>query len=392
MQEIFFHIDLDAFYASVEQNNNPKLKGKPVIVGATDIHRGVVSACSYEARQFGVHSAMPAATAHRLCKNGIFLPVNFPLYKDYSEKVMNILKKYTPTVQQISIDEANLDMSGMNFIYKDIYKVAEQIKKEIYETCGLTTSIGIGSNKFISKMASEFNKPNGIYIVENGEEENFILKHKLKDIWGLGKSMLNILNQNHIHTVTDLRKTSLEKLSHCLKPAAANYLYKVVRGEDPKIFSTTRKSKSISNEHTFYDDTSNIEEISNKILEISHFIMYRLFEKNYYSRKINLKIRYSDFTTISTSKTLEKEIETANQLTQIATQMFKEKYNIQKKIRLIGIGLYDVSKTKSTTQQELFESPDKKKQQVEQAVFKLKQKGIKITKASIIDKDSNFKL
>ena len=233
----FFHVDLDAFYASVEQRDNPILKGKPVIIGAKPGTRGVVAACSYEARAFGVHSAMPISEAFRRCPGGTYLRPKMQRYQEVSEEIMKLFESFTPSIQQISIDEAFLDMTGTERLFGSTEEAGRLIKNKVRETTGLVISVGAAANRYVAKLASDFEKPDGLTIVPAGEEEAFIARLKLKDLWGIGTKTLKRLADLNIKTVADLKILDEEGLRAVLGGSSGSYLYKICRGIDPGIMN-----------------------------------------------------------------------------------------------------------------------------------------------------------
>ncbi|MCI0479004.1 DNA polymerase IV, partial [Candidatus Uhrbacteria bacterium] len=213
---VFMHVDMDAFYASVEQHDNPAYQGKPVVVGALPGHRGVVSACSYEARTYGIHSAMPISEAYKLCPRAIYLPVRMERYQELSSRIMQILSRFTPDLQQMSVDEAFLDLSGTERLLGPPAQIARRIKEMVCEQTGLTISIGVAPSRYLAKLASERNKPDGLYIVEPGQEAEFVAALPLRKLWGIGKKTLGRLNSAGIHTVSGLRNHSRAELTELL--------------------------------------------------------------------------------------------------------------------------------------------------------------------------------
>ncbi|MDR3199978.1 MAG: DNA polymerase IV, partial [Spirochaetales bacterium] len=350
---VFFHVDLDAFFASVEQMDNPACKGKPVIVGAAPGHRGVVSACSYEARVFGVHSAMPISEAFRRCPGGIFLPVRMERYAQISRKVMGILSRFTPGVRPISIDEASLDMTGTRRLFGPPREAAEKLKAGVREEAGVPLSVGIASNRFLAKMASDFKKPDGLYEVEDGREEEFIDAIGLSKLWGLGKKTMERLESLHLDTVERVRQMSEEALRSFMGEASGTYLYKAVRGRDPGMYSDAAKSHSISHEITFPEDTADWELIALSLLDMSHQVMYRLFDEGGKSCTVAVKYRYSDFSTFSCQTTLSHWISSAGELYETGLALLKERWNPRVPLRLVGIG-FDKVQPGEGGQQELF--------------------------------------
>lgn len=387
MISTIFHIDLDAFYASVEQHDNPPLKGKPVIVGALPGTRGVVSACSYEARKYGLRSAMPISQAYRKCPNGVYLPVRMKRYMEVSGKIMTILKEYSPDFQQISVDEAFLDMSGTDRLYGPPLTAAKKIKKRIQEETGLTLSIGIAPNKYLAKLASEYKKPDGLYQVIPGQEEEFLNSLHLKDLWGVGKKTLERLSELNIRTVKELRLYPLHILTSMLGDAMGEFLYNAVRGTSPEIHHTEPKSHSISNEVTFESDRKDIEGLQKVILELCHHVMHRLLKEKGKSKTACIKLRYFNFHTISAQHTAKHWISSTEEFYRIAKSLFESRWDGYSPIRLIGIGLSNVEKAGCHSQAELFEDTADKKKKAEEAVFKIKSemKGVKITKASLME-------
>lgn len=390
MKSVFCHIDLDAFYASVEQIDNPSLKGKPVIVGALPGNRGVVSACSYEARCFGIHSAMPVSQAVRKCPEGVFLPVRMRRYLEISENIMHFLKQYTPDFMQISVDEAFLDITGTERLFGPPLTLASEIKKGIKNLAGLTASVGIAPNKYLSKLASEHKKPDGLYMIKSGEEESFLDRIKLKDLWGVGKQTLKRLSELNITSIQNLRKFPLNILISMLGDATGRFLYNAVRGISPEVFSMLPKSHSISNEITFENDRKDLQGLYNVILELSSHIMYRLLKEKAESKTVFLKLRYHDFTTVCVQHTLRHNVTSTEEIYKTVNKIFEQKWDGHTPVRLIGIGLSNLRKGDTLTQPELFENHMDKSKKAEDAVFKIKMKmdGVKITKASLLSKEN----
>jgi DNA polymerase-4 len=372
-ESVFFHVDLDAFFASVEQMDNPGYKGKPVIVGAQPGHRGVVSACSYEARKFGVHSAMPISEAFRRCPNGIYLPVRMSRYAEISSKVMHILSHYSPDLRPISIDEASLDMTGTRLLFGTPRQAAEKLKAGIKNGAGVPLSVGIAPNRFLAKMASDFKKPDGLYEFEAGHEEVIVAAVGLSKLWGLGKKTMERLNSIHLETIDKVRALSEEALQSFMGEASGTYLYNAVRGRDIGIYSDTAKSHSISHETTFNEDTADWEIISLCLLDLSHQVLYRLFAENAKSRTVSIKYRYTDFSTFSCQTTLSHDISSAEELYETGIKLLKDRWNPQIPLRLVGIG-FDKVEPGEGSQQELFPTGYERKAMAERAVYKLSKK------------------
>lgn len=367
--------------------DHPEHLGKPVIVGARPGQRGVVSACSYEARKFGIHSAMPISIAQRKCPGGVFLPVRMQRYLEISGVVMGILQDYTPSFQQISVDEAFLDLSGTEKLFGPPLKVAEQIKLRVKRETGLNLSIGMAPNKYLAKLASEYAKPNGIYRVEPGKEERFLDRLELKDLWGIGKKTLGRLHELNIRSVATMRQFPEDILISMLGESTGSFLYRAVRGENPGIHTESPKSRSLSNEITFHTDTTDQRHLNNVLLELAHQVMFRLINSQAEARTVQIKIRYQDFTTITLRKTFKHLVYSAEEIFATARELFYGKWDRHTPIRLIGLGLAGISDKPEHIQQELFEDTNSKKNKVEQAVFRINRKleGKGVRKASLLD-------
>ena len=317
---VFFHVDLDAFFASVEQRDNPQYRGKPLIIGMPG-KRSVVSTCSYEARKYGVHSAMPSLQAQKLCPNGIFVPGNMELYAKVSRQVMSILKEYSPAMRQCSIDEASLDMTGTQRLFGPPREFAIKIKERVKNEIGITMSIGIATSPFIAKMASDYNKPNGLCAVSPGKEQIFIDTIGLSKIWGIGKSGKRTLESHGITTTAQARQYSLEQLQRILGVSFGEYLYLACRGIDPGTMSQKAKSHSISSEMTFIEDIVEEETLHQVLLSMSHELMGRSIDEKIIARTIGLKLRWGDFKTITIQDTPEDPILNATTIYSIAKKL-----------------------------------------------------------------------
>ncbi len=384
---VFFHVDLDAFYASVEEHDNPELQGKPVIIGALPGKRGVVSACSYAAREFGVRSAMPVSEAYRRCPQGVFIPPRMHRYQEVSVRIMKIFDDFSPRVQQISVDEAFLDMSGTRRIFGTAIQAAELLKTTVKQTTGLTVSIGIAWNRYLAKLASDFRKPDGMYQVIRGTEEDFLNQLPLKDIWGLGAKGRERLAELNIRDVPTLREYPKGILARQLGDAAAEYLYKAVRGIDPGIFSETPKSRSISTERTFGRDTADEEGLCAALLDLCHQVMFRMMREGFVTRTVVLKIRFSDFSTSTARTTLAFPVVSAEELYREALQLFNRRWTKGREVRLIGIGAANIESSSAARQTSLFEEADERHKRVEEAVMGIRDrhKENTIIKARLLD-------
>jgi len=379
-----FHVDLDAFYAAVEQREYPEYRNKAVIIGASPGGRGVVSACSYEAREYGIHSAMPISIARRRCPDAVFLPVRMKLYQEVSAEIMEIFTEFTPEICQISIDEAFLDMTGTDRLFGTIIETGMLIKETIKTRTGLTISIGAAGSRFLAKLASDYGKPDGLWIVEEGEELNFLDRLDLKDIWGLGKKTLGRLGDLNINTIPDLRSFSENSLKSIFGQSGGSFLFRACRGIDINMYNTEARSNSISNETTFQLDVNDRDILERILLELSHHIMFRAMKENKKSRTVCLKLRFSDFSSTTAQKTFPHFIGSAEEIYMSSIELLNSRWNGSDTIRLIGTGLMSLESANTPEQPELFETGFEKKKRVEKAVFKIKGKGNKITKASLL--------
>ena len=385
IESVFFHVDLDAFFASVEVLDHPEYKGKPLIIGQKG-PRSVASTCSYEARRYGVHSAMPMTTALRLCPNAICISGNMRRYSEKSKEVMTILRSFAPGFIQASIDEAYLDMSGTERLYGKSSDAARSLKEKIKRETGLTVSIGIAPSRFLAKLASDFRKPDGLTRVPIGREEEFIDAVGLKKLWGVGKATLQALERCHINDTQTLRSLSKEYLVKSFGEASGNYLYKVVRGIDPGIYTGEVKSHSISSENTYYPDLYSKEAIDTFLLEMSQEVMFRAMDEHFMPRTVGVKIRYGDFTTVSIQATPNDGIYSSKDVYTLARDLFWKKYTGEG-VRLLGVGLYSLYEGDNVEQGELFASDKEKQRELEKAILNLNQKGSKLLRASALKKN-----
>ena len=383
----FFHVDLDAFFASVEQLVHPEWRGKPVIVGGLPgDRRSVVSTASYEARKYGVRSAMPLSRAVELCPDGIYTRGNHKLYQEYSKKIMSIFSDFSPDVRPISIDEAFLDMTGTERLFGDPVDCAKKLKREVFEQTGLTVSVGVATTNYIAKISSGLKKPDGLYVVAPGEEENFMLSLPLEKVWGVGGKTLERLKGAGFNSTKDIRSHSKELLSSVFGDAQASFLYNIVRGLEPEGFLSEAKSHSSSVESTYDYDLLEWNAIEGALLSLSEQLMFRLLRENVSGRTVSVKIRYDDFTTVSAQSSSLQNVTSVDDLFSRATKIFREKYQAGRGIRLLGLSVLNTSAADSEKQNELFDFGEKKRKQIEKAILKIEQKNpeVKIHKARLL--------
>lgn len=377
-------MDLDAFFASVEQRDHPEYRGKPLIIGMPQ-KRSVVSTCSYEARKYGVHSAMPSLQALRLCPNGIFIPGNHRLYSQVSHQVMAILHRFSPSVQQVSIDEAFMDMTGTELLFGPPREACRKLKKAIWDETNLTASVGIAQNRFVAKLASDYHKPDGVCVVSPSKEEVFIDKVTLPKLWGIGKSTLSLLNAKGIYTTGQIRQIDRPQLERMFGQSLAAYLYKAVRGIDPGIFETESKSHSISTERTFIEDLKNQDTLLALLNQMATEVMFRALEEHVLPRTIGVKIRYGDFETTTVQSTPDEAVLNTSQVYETARQAFLSRWRKGEGIRLLGLGLHQLYDGDSPMQGELFNQAAQKRRALDKAILSLSKKGHAIQKASSLE-------
>jgi len=340
MENIILHVDMDAFFASVEQRDNPALRGKPVIVGGVS-ERGVVSTCSYEARKFGVHSAMPMFMAREKCPNGIYISGRYGKYAKASQEVFKILNEVTPLVEQVSIDEGYLDLSQGEF--KDGMEAARYIKNRVFKEMGLTLSIGISYNKFLAKLASDWNKPNGIKEITNEMLPDILLPLTISKIHGLGKVSVAKLNNMGIYYISDLYRMPKEFYIEYLGKNGTE-IYDRIRGNDNREIELVRERKSVGKEKTLKFDTKNKEELLQYIKEFSFEIEEVLSRKNIVGKTVTLKFKTKDFENHTRSKTLNNYIGTQTEIFKVAEELL-ESEELKEEVRLVGVSISSFKET-----------------------------------------------
>ncbi|HSE50210.1 MAG TPA: DNA polymerase IV [Terriglobales bacterium] len=336
-----FHVDMDAFFVSVEELFDPSLKGKAVVVGGKATERGVCAAASYEARKFGVHSAMPLRTAHKLCPHAIFVEGHPQRYREYSEKVRVVLDRFSPQVEMASIDEAYLDMTGTEKLHGPPLKAAHALHDDIQRSTGLNSSVGIGSSRLIAKISSEQAKPNGVLYVVPGCEREFLAPLDVRKIPGVGKVTEQHLHSLGIRTVADLQQLDADFLEErfgawglalagkSIGEDAGSWFDSEVGGDDDP--------KSISHEHTYSVDTADSDQLESTIARLSEMVARRLREHHLHARTIGLKLRYSDFTTITRAHTLDQPTQLDPAIYGAALQLFRDHWRKGSAVRLLGV-------------------------------------------------------
>jgi DNA polymerase IV len=331
------HIDMDAFYASVEERDNPKLKGHPVIVGGSKNY-GIVTTANYEARKFGIHSAMPIFMAKSKCPHGIFIPTHMKKYQKASKEVFNILYKFTKLVEPVSIDEAYLDISD---IAMTPIEIAEKIKKDVFASTGLTLSIGISYNKFLAKIASDWNKPNGIKIINRDMIPDILMPLSISKVHGIGRKTARRLNNIGIYKVKDLYRLSEDFLVE-LFGKSGNEIYNRIRGIDNRELNLQRERKSLGVESTFSDHTKDSSILKLYLKNFSKEIAKDLEKEKLQGRTITLKIKYVDFKSHTKSRTYPEDIYRFEDIYRMSKILLDE-INLKREIRLIGLTISKLS-------------------------------------------------
>jgi len=366
------HVDMDAFYASVEQHDHPELKGKAVLVGGDARSRGVVSAASYEARKFGVHSAMPTAQAIRRCPHAVLLPVRMDRYAEVSHTIRTIFKKYTPLVEPISLDEAFLDVTDSTNLFGCAEEIGRAIKREILEQTHLTASVGVAPNKFLAKLASDLKKPDGFVVITEQNKQQILDPLPAGKIWGVGEVTEKALKSRGIHTIGQLRTSSLEQLQSIVGNGAAD-LQRLARGEDDREVEPDRQCKSLSSEQTFATDISDATILLGVLLEQVEEVAQRLRQEKLKARTITLKLRYGDFRTVTRSDTLSEATNVTQTLWETAERVFHQWHaRAGGPLRLLGFGVSGLA-PEQAGQQMLFRDPEEEKlKRLDQVVDKIR--------------------
>ena len=355
------HVDMDAFYASAEQLDNPDLAGKAVIVGGNPKKRGVVSAASYEARKFGVHSAMPMSQAIRLCPDAIVLPVRMERYAELSQQVHAIFENFTPEIEPISLDEAFLDVTGCTQLFGSAEKIGRAIKRQIKEQLGLVASVGIASNKFLAKLASDLEKPDGFVIITEENKQQILDPLPVSRIWGVGKVTEKALKSKGVNTIKQLRQAPPQVLQGILGNQAPHML-RLAQGIDNREVESNREAKSISSEETFAADITDKDILLSVLLNQVEDVAQRLRTNNLEARTITLKLRYEDFRTITRSTTFDCPTNTTKTLWQQAKDVFLKWHKKSAgPLRLLGFGASGLQR-QGNGQQQLFVEPEQQKQ------------------------------
>lgn len=330
------HCDLDCFYAQVHMRDDPSLRGRPVVVGGSPSGRGVVAAASYEAREFGIHSAMPAARAVRLCPDAVFLRPQFPLYREESEKVFEIFRRFTPVVQPASLDEAYLDLTEHLVPWRSATHVAREIRRRVREERGLVLSVGVAPNRLVAKIASDFHKPDGLTVVRPSQVRDFLAPLSVREIHGVGPATAERLAELGVETVEDLRRLDLDLLTRRFGRHGAS-LHAYARGVDERPVRTSRERKSLGHERTYASDLRSLEEMDEQIEWLAGKVAEGLEKRELLAGTITTKVRYADFTTLTRSRSFPDPVMSARGIADVARQLLRQTDAGRRHVRLLGV-------------------------------------------------------
>ncbi len=357
LKRVILHLDMDAFFAAIEVRENPALRGKPVIVGHRG-RRGVVSTCSYEARRFGVHSALPSVTAERLCPEAIWLPVRMKIYSVVSGRIREILQEVSPVVEPVSIDEAFIDLTGISKDFAAARRTGEFLKKEIFDQEKLTSSVGIAPNKFLAKVASDLDKPDGMVVLSRQDLSRKLWPLPIDRLWGVGRKTAGALRKAGWNTILDLLNAPRKDLQKVVGSGLADHLLSLARGKDDRPVENGREAKSISEERTYSEDLRDPDWIHREMLARAAGVARSLRDEGLRARTVHLKIRTGDFTTWTRSRTLVAPTNRLEEILAAAGDLYREKIRLEGKgIRLLGIGVSHLREERRGEQIPLFTDP-----------------------------------
>jgi DNA polymerase-4 len=362
--QVIIHCDMDAFYASVAELDDPTLRGKPVVVGAGI--RGVVLSANYAARKYGIRAAMPVGRAKRMAPNAIFVSPDHQRYSEISEKVMQIFSSFTPFVEPLSLDEAFLDITGAQKLLGTPREIGQAIRKRVHEECGITCSVGIAPNKFIAKLASGHCKPNGLLEIKADRILIFLHPLPVSDLWGVGPKTAEQLQRLGLKTVSDLANMPLDTLKRALGDATGEHLYELSWGRDFRSVIPDEPDKSISAAETFSYDIEDPEIILREYLRLTEKASARLRDKELYAKTISIKVRFADFSTITRSKTLPLPISSTQEIYQVVKDLYQALKLDRARLRLVGVSLENLRE--SAPQQLMLGQRDKGWREAESAI------------------------
>lgn len=337
VKQTIIHCDMDAFYASVAELDDPSLRGKPVVVGAGI--RGVVLSANYPARKFGIRAAMPVGRAKRMAPNAIFVTPDHHRYAEISTKVMEIFESFTPYVEPLSLDEAFMDVTGAQKLLGTPREIGQAIRKRVHDECGITCSVGIASNKFIAKLASGHCKPNGLLEIPDDRVISFLHPLPVRDLWGVGPKTAEQLERLGLHQISDIANTPLETLKRALGDATGEHLYELSWGRDFRTVVVDDPEQSIGANETFSYDMDDPEAILREYLKLTERASTRLRNRNLFAKTISITVRFADFKTITRSKTLPLPISSTHEIYQVVKDLYEALKLDRARLRLVGVSL-----------------------------------------------------
>ncbi len=353
------HADMDAFYASIEQRDHPELRGKPVIIGGMG-KRGVVSTASYEARKFGVHSALPASIAHQRCPHGIFLPTRMAHYAAVSRQIMDVFARYTPLVEPLSLDEAFMDVTDSETLFGSGETIAKRIQDDVRDVTQLSVSIGVAASKSVAKIASDLRKPEGLVVVPSNTELMFLAPLPLAMLWGAGKRTQERFAARGMSTIGDVQDLSIEELREICGEGGAEHYWHLARGLDDRGVSPAREARSISHETTFRDDVADRDALHAVLLDLSEAVGRRLRKHGLKGTTVKLKLRYPPFQTLSRQAKVESPTWDDTLVYQCARDLLDATRTTERPVRLLGVGVSDLVAADDVGQTQLFGARDER--------------------------------
>ena len=357
---MILHVDMDAFYASIEERDEPSLKGKPVIVGGSADRRGVVAAANYAVREYGVHSAMPTKTALKLCPHAIVLKPRIGYYREISKTIREVFHSYSPLVEPLALDEAFIDVNGSIRLFGSASEIGKSIKQNIQEQVGLVASVGIAPNKFLAKLASDVDKPDGFCVVEENAVQEFLDPLPIKRVWGIGKATLAVFEKLRVRTIRQLRELPEQLLIDRFGKSGAQ-IWRLAKGIDNRNVIPDREAKSISHETTFASDVADLDVLIAKLLDQTEQVGRRLRRAGLKARTINIKARYDDFQTVTRSATASEPTDQTDIIWQFAKELLLSKLPDRPTcLRLLGMGVSNLDDT-GQSQQLMFDREEQKR-------------------------------
>ncbi len=370
MTRTILHVDMDAFFAAVEQRDHPEYRGKPLIVGSDPKGgkgRGIVATCSYEARKYGVHSAQPISQAWRCCPHGIYVRPAMGKYARASQRIMSILLEFTDMVEQVSIDEGFLDVTGSRRLLGAGPEIARMIKARIFTDQRLTASVGVAANKFVAKVASDLQKPDGLVVVEPGREQEFLAPLEIRRLWGVGAKTEAVLTRLGLRVIGDIARMERADLVRRLGQSG-EHLWQLAHGKDDRVVSPEEGFKSIGHENTFEHDTDDRQILHDTLLALTEKVAQRLRANAALGRTVTVKLRESDFSTSTRRITLAAPADTTERIFPVAWKLLQPLIRHGKLVRLIGVYASNMAQPESAAQLPLFGQPAEKDRQLAAAV------------------------